>query len=71
MFYHSSDLDGRCAFTGEERPDFYDYGYNDYKEKGGYDPSVMDLAEQVRSLVKEVKEYMELKKALKPILGTR
>lgn len=60
-----------CAFTGEERPTFYGYGYSDYKEKGGYDPSVRDLAEQVKSLVKEVKEYRALKEALKPILGTR
>jgi hypothetical protein len=60
-----------CAFTGERRPEFYGYGPDSHKEIGGYDPSVRMLAEQVRKLVEEIKEYRKLKEALKPILNTR
>ena len=59
-----------CAFTGEERPNFYTYGY-DYKEKGSHDVSVRNLADQVKSLVKEIQEYRKLKEALKLILSIR
>lgn len=59
--------DINCALTGSERPNFYGYSYTDYKEIGGYDPSVRNMAEEIKFLVKEVKEYRKLKEALKPI----
>jgi len=60
--------DINCAITGREKPDFYGYGYQNYKEIGYYDPSVRNMAEIVKGLVKEVAEYRKLKDALKPIL---
>jgi len=56
-----------CALTGNERPNFYGYGYADYKEIGGYDPSIRNMADDIRSLVKEVEEYRKLKEALIPL----
>lgn len=63
--------DINCALTDSERPNFYGYGYCDYKEIGGYDPSVRNMADDIKALVKEVKEYRKLKEALKPILGIK
>jgi ATP-dependent 26S proteasome regulatory subunit len=61
--------DINCALTGAERPQFYGYGDSDYKEIGGYDPSIRNMAEDIKKLVKQAQEYQILKTALKPLLG--
>ena len=47
---------------------FYGYRQNAYKEIGGYDPSVFNMADEIRRMKAEVEEYRKLKEALKPIL---
>jgi len=61
--------DINMAITGSDRPEFYGYGYDNYLEIGYYDPSVRNMAEEVKYLVKKVEEYKKLKEALKPLLG--
>ena len=60
-----------CSLHGTDRPYFYGYDHGDYKEIGGYDPSIRNMADDIRRLVAEVKEYRALKAALKPLLEKR